>query len=547
MTESSLTDLPEFEHGEKGEANPVSLSPGETPAEIVETEPGKLDKKSPQFQSSEPDSSQEALAEELLSDGLSEGEASASARHLVEEPSGVTVEMVEMVPSAEGKEADPTSEILEEALPAEKQEVALSTEPSDAIAALREKSVQPRSKIWIALYLLASMVGGLSSVCIKQLLLPLQVSQLDPQTTYLSFLLVASSGAAAGLIASPLSGALSDRTTLRPGRRRSWIIGGVMTLGIGLTIMAFAPTIPILLIGEIIAQFGADALLAVETAIIPDQVSASQRAIISAFNGMAPIVGGTIGLLLVTRFTNTADTAQGYFLLAGVSVAMVGAFLLVFRERPLPRDLVPAFRLEEFLKSFWISPRRYPDFAYVVGSRCLIFLSFTVLGAYTLFYMRAVLHLLDKVASQNVATFQLLSTSAVLVGALLGGWLSRRADRLKPFVITGALLMATGLFLIVGIPSWPAMQLAALIFGSGFGLYLGVDIALAVRVLPDARSSGKDLGIMHMAIFLPLVLSPILGSGLLTLFPNNFTLLFSVAALSSVLGAGLIWPIKSVR
>jgi Na+/melibiose symporter-like transporter len=64
------------------------------------------------------------------------------------------------------------------------------------------------------------MVGGLSSVCIKQLLLPIQVSQLAPHATATAFALIASLGACAGLIAAPLSGALSDRTTARWGRRR---------------------------------------------------------------------------------------------------------------------------------------------------------------------------------------------------------------------------------------------------------------------------------------------------------------------------------------
>lgn len=423
-----------------------------------------------------------------------------------------------------------------------------ATEVADASIPAEHVNARPRrSGLWVTLYMLASMIGGLSSVCIKQLLLPLQVAQLDPKNTYISFLIVASLGALAGLIASPLSGALSDRTTSRWGRRRPWIIGGVLTLAVGLLIMAFATTIPVLLLGEIVAQFGADALLATETAIIPDQVPATQRAIVAAFNGMSPIVGGTLGLLLVSRLTNIHIIWQGYVLLAAVSLVLVGIFLLVFREQALPREAVPPFRFDEFWRGFWISPKHYPNFMYVVGSRCLVFLSFTMLGAYTLFYMRSVLRFSDVVASQNVGIFQLLSTSAVLVGAIIGGLLSKRVDRLKPFVVIGALLMAVGLFSIGFISSWSFMQISALIFGSGFGLYLGVDIALAVSVLPDAKSSGKDLGILHMAIFLPLVLSPILGSGLLTLFSNNFTLLFCIAACSSLLAAVLIWPVKAVR
>ena len=79
------------------------------------------------------------------------------------------------------------------------------------------------------------MVGGLSSVCIKQLLLPVQTSQLAPHNTNTVFTLVAAVGAFAGLLAAPLIGALSDRTSLRHGRRRPWI-----ALGIGAAVVGMA-------------------------------------------------------------------------------------------------------------------------------------------------------------------------------------------------------------------------------------------------------------------------------------------------------------------
>jgi MFS family permease len=85
------------------------------------------------------------------------------------------------------------------------------------------------------------------------------------------------------------------------------------------------------------------------------------------------------------------------------------------------------------------------------------------------------------------------------------------------------------------------------LFGAGFGLFLGVDIALAIRVLPSEQARGKDLGLIYDAIYLPLILSPLIGGGVLNMFPNNFALLFAVAALASVLSAMLIAPIKMVR
>ncbi len=394
-------------------------------------------------------------------------------------------------------------------------------------------------------FFLASMVGGLSSVCIKQLLLPIQVSQLDPRTTATSFALIASLGACAGLIAAPLSGALSDRTTSRWGRRRPWLVGGVLTAVIGLLVMAQATTLLWLLLGEILAQIGVDSILSTATALIPDHIPRTQRAGTAALNGMAPIVGGVLGLVMVTRFTNARMVWQGYVLLAGISVLFILVFLLVLHEQPRTRQEMPPFRWHAFLLGF-VQPLRSSDFAYTLLSRCLVFLSFTILGAYLFFYLSQVFHLSATAAAQGVTAFQLVSTAMLVMSALIAGYTADRLGRLKPAIMVGALLMASGLVLIVFLPTWSAMLLAAIIFGCGFGGYLGVDIAFAVRVLPSGHDHGKDLGIMSTAIFLPLILSPIIGAVILNTF-QSFAALFSIAALSSVLAAVLIVPIKAVQ
>lgn len=424
----------------------------------------------------------------------------------------------------------------------------LSQVASMATAAPPETAVVSLKRWWYVLGLsLSVMVGGLSSVCIKQLLLPIQTSQLAPHDTNTAFTLVASLGAVAGLLASPLVGALSDRTSLRYGRRRPWIVLGMVSAVVGMSIMAFASSIPVLLLGEIFAQIGVDTVLAVTTAIIPDQIPLSQRPFISACVGIAPNVGGVIGLLLVSRLTDTRIIAQGYLLVAAVSLCCVLLFLLILRDPPVTSEELPSpFHVGSFLVSF-VQPLRSKDFCLTFASRCCAYLAFTIVGAYLLFYLQGVLHNALPLAANRVATFQLLSTSVLILCALLAGWFSKRTGKLKPFVLLGAAGMALGLMVMAAIPTWTALLVAAVLFGAGFGLFLGVDIALAVKVLPSQEARGKDLGLMYDAIYLPLILSPLIGGGVLTLFHNDFALLFAIAALASVLSGMLIAPIKSVR
>ncbi len=394
-------------------------------------------------------------------------------------------------------------------------------------------------------FLLASMVGGLSSVCIKQLLLPIQVSQLDPRTTATSFALIASLGALAGLIAAPLCGALSDRTTSRWGRRRPWIVGGGLIAVVGLLTMAWAASLPLLLMGEVLAQIGVDTILATVTALIPDQIPTQQQAGPSALNGMAPLVGGVIGLLLVTRLTSTREVWQGDVLLAGVSALFILLFLLFLREPPIRRQDVPPFRWRAFLTGCF-QPLGSRDFACTFLSRALVFLSFTLVGSDLFFYVNQAQRLSVGAAAQAVTTFQVLSTVSLTIIALLAGMLAHRCERLKACLITGALVMAGSLLLLVAVPTWQALLVAAVLFGGGFGGVLGVDIAVAIRVLPTATDRGKDLGLISTAIFLPVIISPIIGAVIVTT-SHSFALLFVVAALASVLAAGCMLPIRAVR
>lgn len=405
---------------------------------------------------------------------------------------------------------------------------------------------QPFGLFYRTGFLLASMVAGVSSVSVKQLLLPIQVGFIDPHTTNTSFAIVSAIGALAGLLAAPITGALADRTTGRWGRRRPWIVAGILIGVVGLGVMAWSATIPLLVLGEVLEQVGVDAILSNVTALIPDQIPESKRANTAALNGMAPIVGGVVGLVLVTAFTNTRIVSQGYLLLAAVSVVWVCLFLLVLREHSFTREERQEFRLRSFLASFG-HPLRSRDFTLTLLSRLLIFLTYTLLGSYLLFYVRGRLHAPLGLAARGVTTYQLISTGVLIVIALFAGYFSQRIQRLKPFVIVGALVMALGVFIIVFFPAWPALYTAAAFFGAGFGLYLGVDIALAVKVLPSDLSRGKDLGIMYTAIFFPLIVTPILGASILNSTANNFALLFTVAACASLLAAGIIVPITSVK
>lgn len=59
-----------------------------------------------------------------------------------------------------------------------------------------------------------------------------------------------------------------------------------------------------------------------------------------------------------------------------------------------------------------------------------------------------------------------------------------------------------------------------LVLGIAFGIYVGVDLALVVDVLPNPEDSGKDLGVFNIANALPQTFAPLIGGALVYVAPH---------------------------
>ena len=115
--------------------------------------------------------------------------------------------------------------------------------------------------------------------------------------------LVLGIGAFAALIANPVFGRLSDRTTSRWGRRRPWMVGGSIVLALFLLMIALVNSVPLLIVGWFGAQLGANAAFAAYLATIADQVPPSQTAKISALGGVMQNVGILVATFVAGLFT----------------------------------------------------------------------------------------------------------------------------------------------------------------------------------------------------------------------------------------------------
>ena len=360
-----------------------------------------------------------------------------------------------------------------------------------------------------------------------------------------SLALVTSIGSLLSIFANPFFGRLSDRTTSAWGMRRPWMVGGLAGGCLGILTIALAPNIAVVLLGWCLAQVFFNALLASLVAVLPDQVPTHQRGVVSGVLAVCLPTASVAGTFLVQLF----DQNQLTMFLAPCAVG--GLFVLLFAARLHDRHLDPAHKspwsMREFLGTFYVSPRTSPDFAWAFASRFLLVMAYAFLVTYQAYY------LLDQIGSaeddvpHQIYLGTLSQSAALIVAALVTGKLSDRTGRRKIFVLVAALIYGLALFAIAAASSVEGYLLGMAIGGLGFGMYMAVDLALVVDVLPDADHAAKDLGVLNIAGALPFSLAPGIAPAILALGDGSYGVLFAVAGGCAVVGAGAILPVRGVR
>ena len=395
------------------------------------------------------------------------------------------------------------------------------------------------------LFFLANVAIWFAKFPFQQIVIPLQILAFDASHKATDLALIAAIGSTFGLLANPIAGALSDRTTGRWGRRRPWLISSVILSTAMLVLLAYAPNLWTLILEWTLYQIVVNAVLAALLAIIPDQVPLRQRGFVSSFAGLSIPLGLVLGSILVTRVLGSR-VLPTYYTIGAIFLVIILLLALMLPDKALEKNVLPAFNLRKFVTSFWISPVRYPDFAWAWITRFLALMASSAVTFYLLYYFQDAIHDTSKAAVQGVANFNYIYVAVLLIASIGGGILSDRIRRRKIFVLCGGIVIGLSMLSLAFVQTRTGVTIAAVLFGLGFGVYLAVDIALITEVLPSASDRGKDLGILNVANTLPQVLVPIVAALTINAF-HNYTVLFAIVAVAAVLSGLLVLPIKGVR
>ncbi|MBA4246679.1 MAG: MFS transporter [Microbacterium sp.] len=403
------------------------------------------------------------------------------------------------------------------------------------------------SAAWITVFATAWLGIWMAQLTPIQLLLPQEIDALLTTTDWtesvVAFGIISAIAGVCALIVFPLTGALSDRTTSRFGRRKPWIAAGTVLFAASLVALGLQSSLVGIGICWSLAISGFCMASAAITATIADQVPVEQRGFVSAWVSAPQAIGTLLGIVLVVFLG--LSLIQGYLLVAGLLVVLVLPFLLLTRDERLPAVLRPPFRPRMLITGLWINPRKHPDFAWTLVSRVLVNLG-NALGTTLLLYF--LLYGLNRgeTAEDDLLVLTLIYLVFFTASALVFGRVSDRLRQRKAFVYVAAYLQALAALLLALVPDFTVALVAAGFLGVGYGSFMAVDQALATQVLPDRHTRGKDLGIMNVALAVPQAFGPLVGA-MLVAATGGFAGLFIASAIVAVLGGLAVLPVKSVR
>lgn len=377
---------------------------------------------------------------------------------------------------------------------------------------------------------------------VLSVLLPLQVQGIDESNKAANLAIITGIGAVASMVVSPIAGLLSDRTRSRFGRRAPWMVGGALIGGLALIGMGSADTIVQLVIAWSAVQIALGFVVNPATAILPDRVPPAVRGLYSTLAGVGLMAGTLGGQVAGAGLASNIDAA--YLIIPGILLIVVVLFVILCPDSSSRERVNERFDLRAFAQTFWVSPRRHPDFFWGFMSRLTLFTGYFVVTGYQLYVLQDYIGLGDA-AITTVPLLGVTNLVCIVVSLAVAGPLSDRLRRRKPIVIAAAILMGAAMIVPLVAPSLTGMLVFTALSSFGFGAYLSVDAALMSEVLPSEGSYAKDLGVLNIAATLPQTIGPFLGGGIV--IAVGYPGLFPVGVVLALIGALCIVPIRSVR
>jgi len=159
-----------------------------------------------------------------------------------------------------------------------------------------------------------------------------------------------------------------------------------------------------------------------------------------------------------------------------------------------------------------------------------------------------VIHMSQGEAQSFYGTLKIILGGALVVLALLSGWLSDKFGR-KPIMLAAGLVAFAGAFALLFVRTQTLITVAGAIIGMGVGTFLSASWALATDVVPGGEAA-RYLGIANIATCIGSGGARLLGGVLIDPInkalgssSSGYLFLFSLATLFFLASALVIIPL----
>jgi len=395
------------------------------------------------------------------------------------------------------------------------------------------KATGERSLGFLLLYALANAGGIIGFLPLLTLLLPIKIEALAGEARVDLLTATVIAGSIASSTSNILFGWLSDRSLANGGGRRRWMVIGVIGTILAYAAIAAAQTSVALIWSVVFFQAALNAILGPLVGVMADEIPDSQKSTTGGLLSLGyPIASGVLAAVMAVTMLG-----EGGRLMAVVGAATICLIPLI----ATPARLLP---IVDQPRAAVAMQRR--DLAAAWCARLLFQIAGVVLQLYLLYYFESVAH---DVPRQELATrvghLLTISFIAPLPIALVFGRLSDRLDRRKPFLVVAAIVTAIGLAGMAAADGWATGALAFGLYTIGYGVFLPLQAAFSMQLLPDPRHRGRDLGLLNLTNTLPSLLGPLLTWSLAS--PRDFTAVMALLALLVLAGGFTMLGVRGRR
>lgn len=292
-----------------------------------------------------------------------------------------------------------------------------------------------------------------------------------------------------------------------------------------------------------VMQIALNMMIAPCVAILSDRIPESRRGTMSAFYGVGQMVGMSLGVIIGKNFVGHMTLG---FIVGAVLWILTGLIPVLIIPREAPSVHVKPFSWFDFAEQLRPPTQGARDFYLALIGRFMLILGYYMITGYQLYILERYMNMTTARATEVMAGMSTITMVASLVMSLMAGPMSDKFGTRKVPVIVSTLILAVAIAVPWVMKDATGMYAYAVLAGLGFGIYMSVDQALNVDVLPNPEEAGKDLGVLNIANTLGQAIAPFVTSNI-ALHMGGYFLVFPVAIIFVVLGAVAIVFIKSVK